>query len=171
MVNIREKIDEGWVRCNVIIEVLGRPAEYLNEILKKAVENMEKEKTVIVLDKKFNEPVPIEQAFSTFTELELLVKGMETLIDFVIAYMPSNIEIIEPQNLKLSLHGANDFINKLTAKIHQYDAFAKRTGLENQVMRHRLQELGEIPKEIEEMEKVLEENKKIEEEDKKSKKK
>ena len=159
MSHIKEKINEGWIRCTVIIEVLGKPADYLDMVLKKTVEDMAKRKDLEVLDKKFYEPTPIEKMFSTFTELELLFKDMKTLTKFVFEYMPSNIEILEPKDLKFGLTQANEFINELAAKMHQFDAIAKRVGFENKVLRHRLEELGEIPKEINEMDKVIKEEK------------
>ncbi|MEM2956029.1 MAG: hypothetical protein QW041_00415 [Candidatus Pacearchaeota archaeon] len=168
-VNIREKIEEGWIRCIVIIEVLGKPAEYLDKVLKKAIEELEKEKNIIVIEKKFNEPKPIEKMFSTFTELELLIKDMHTLTEFVFAYMPSNIEIIEPNDIKFELVSANEFINKLIARIHQYDAIAKRIGFENKLLKHKLEELGELPEEIKEMDKILEETRKKAEKEAKEK--
>ena len=167
MANIREKLDKGWIRCNVIIEVLGKPADYLNEVLKKTIEHLEKGKDIEVINKKFYEPTPIEGMFSTFTELELLVKDMKTLASFVFEYMPSNIEIIEPNNIKFDLHGANEFTNMLAARMHQFDAIAKRVGFENKVLRAKLEKLGELPKEIKEMDKAIDEARKAAEKDKK----
>ena len=156
-VNIREKIDHGWIRCNIIIEVLGKPAEYLDEVLKKTVEDLETKSEVIeVIDKKFHEATPIESMFSTFTELEMLFKNMKTLVEFVFAYMPSNIEIIEPNDIKYDLHSANEFINMLAARMHQYDAIIKRATFENKILRHELEKLGKLPKEVKEMDKVIE---------------
>ena len=167
MAYIKEKLEQGWIRCAVIIEVLGKPADYLDKVLKKAVEEMGKRNDIEVLDKKFYEPTPIEKMFSTFTELELLFKNMKTLTEFVFEYMPSNIEIIEPKDIKLDLLGANDFINKLAARMHQFDAIAKRVGFENKVLRHKLEQIGELPKEVKEMDKAIEEGKKKQKSDKK----
>jgi len=159
MANIREKLDQGWIRSTVVIEVLGKPADYLDKVLKKTIEEMGKRKDIEVLEKKFYEPTPIEKMFSTFTELELLFKDMKTLTEFVFEYMPSNIEIIEPKDLKFGLNNANEFINKLTARMHQFDAIAKRVGFENKLLRHKLEQLGELPKEINEMDKAIKEEK------------
>jgi len=154
--NIREKIEHGWIRCNIIIEVLGKPADYLDKILKKTIEELEKKTDYVeVLNKKFYEPTPVEKMFSTFTEIEILIKDLKTLVEFVFEYMPSHIEIVEPKDLKMGMHDANEFITVLAARMHQYDAIAKRVGFENRLLRHRLQELGELPKEIEEMDKVI----------------
>ena len=155
---VKERLNHGWIRCNVIIEVLGKPAEYLDQVLKKTVDDLEKGSKVIeVIDKKFHEPTPIENMFSTFTELELLFKDMSTIVEFVFAYMPSNIEIIEPKDIKFNLHSANEFINMLAARMHQYDAIAKRMGFENKVLRHELEKLGKLPTEVKEMDKALKE--------------
>jgi hypothetical protein len=170
MKNIKEKIEQGWIRCNIIIEVLGKPADYLDKVIKKTIEELEKSEITIVLDKKFHEPTPVENMFSTFVEIEILIKNMRTLIEFLFIYMPSHIEILEPTNIKLGLNDANEFINHLAARIHQYDAIAKRVIFENKVLRHKLEELGELPKEIEEMDKVMKEKGKEESSGNKEKK-
>lgn len=153
------KNTSGWIRCNVIIEVLGKPAEFLTKVLKKAVENLEKEEEICVINKEIHKPEPAENLFSAFMELELCIKDMKKMLDFIFTYMPSNIEIVEPKEMKMNLNDSNDFANRLIVKMHQYDAVAKRMNFENQMMKFRLQELGEIPKEIEEAEKVLKEDK------------
>lgn len=161
MASIREKIDQGWIKCAIVIEVLGKPAEYIDTVIKKTIEELEKKKDIVeILSKKFYEPTPIEGMFSTFTEIELLIKDMKTLTEFVFSYMPSHIEILEPKELKMSLHSANDFINNMAARMHQYDAIIKRASFENKVLRHELEKLGKLPKEIKEMDKAIADAKK-----------
>jgi hypothetical protein len=156
MKNIREKIESGWIRCAIVIEVLGKPADYLDTVIKKTIEDLEKKKEIIeVISKKFYEPTPIESMFSTFTEVEILIKDMKTLTEFVFIYMPSNIEILEPKELKMNLHSANDFINTMAARMHQYDGIIKRIGFENKLLRHELEKLGKMPKQIKEMDKAI----------------
>jgi hypothetical protein len=161
MANIREKIDQGWIRCAIVIEVLGKPADYIDTVIKKTIEELEKKKDIVeIISKKFYEPTPIESMFSTFTEVELLIKDMKTLTEFVFVYMPSHIEIIEPKDIKMNLHSANDFINAMAARMHQYDAIIKRASFENKILRHELEKLGKMPKEIKEMDKALSDAKK-----------
>ena len=160
MIRTKEKIDLGWIHCNAIVEILGRPADYLSKVLEKLAENLGKSKNIIVIEKTLHEPKAIEKVFSTFMEVELLFENMEVLMEFVFAYMPSHIEIIEPKEIKFKLNDANNFANQLTSKIHQYDALGKRLGLENQLMKAKLRQLGEIPKEIEEIEKEEKEKEK-----------
>mgnify|MGYP000493729598 CR=1 FL=1 len=157
MVNIvREKLNDGWIRCNIVLEVLGRPAEYLNEIIRKVVDDLEKEKNIAVVEKKFHDPSPCENMFTTFAELDLMMRDMQVLLEFIMLYMPSHIEIIEPSEIKMNLHSANDFANKIVAKMHQYDAIAKRFKFENSLMKNKLKELGQLPKEIEDVDKIIE---------------
>ena len=164
-INIKEKINQGWIRCVVVIEVLGKPADYIDEVLKTAVGHLEKENYMHIIDKKFYEPKPVENLFSTFTEIEFIIKDFKALLDFIVSYMPSNIEIIEPSDITLSLQDANDFVNRVAVKIHQYDGLLKRVGIENKILIEKLRKTGQLPKEIEEAEKIAEEQiKKMEEE-------
>jgi len=42
------------------------------------------------------------QALSTFVDLEMLTKGSEKLVWFCFDYLPSSIEIIDPQHIRYS---------------------------------------------------------------------
>ena len=95
-VDIRDKLDKGYVQAKVVLEILGAPKEHIENTLVGYVEKAKGEKGIIFVDAEFSETEEQEKMFSKFVEVEFLFKNIETLIGFCFDYMPSSIEVIEP---------------------------------------------------------------------------
>lgn len=146
---INEKIREGWIHAVLIIEIAGKPAEHVENTLKLLIDNFEKEKGIEMLGKELFKPkhVEIEQfkdkdIFSAFAEIEVLIKGLGRLLEIVFEYMPSSVEIMEPEEIRFGFNDANAFINDLAAKLHKYDATVKTLGLQNLILKRQIEDNG-----------------------------
>jgi hypothetical protein len=127
---------EETLNCRVIIEMLGAPKEHIEETIRAYVEQMKKEyKTVKVLREEYADARKKDKLYSTFAELDLEVKGAENLINFCFDYMPSSVEIFEPDILTYDSHDFTDFLNDLQAKLHKIDMALKNISAENQIMK------------------------------------
>lgn len=62
-----------------------------------------------------------KELFAVFAELEMLVKSPETLVWLSFDYMPSSIEIIEPETLRYKRTELANFVNDLLARLHDVD--------------------------------------------------
>ncbi len=109
---------------------------------------------VELIEKKIHEPKEMDKLFTTFAEVEVAIKDLKILSDIIFAYMPSHIEILAPSELKMPLNDANQFVNLLAAKLHGYDALAKRVKMENSILKKKLVELGELPQEVEKSDEI-----------------
>ena len=166
------------IKFRSIIELLGRPPEFLTETLNKTIEHLEKEDGIKVLNREIFEPKETEEKniFSSFVELELAVESIEKLFEFILNYLPSNVEIIEPSEFSFQANEANGFINNILARIHKMDAVSKKIGFENLILKKQLQDiiqpLIKVEENIEkpEIKEEKSENKKKEKPKKKSKK-
>lgn len=150
---IKEKIEQGWLHCIIIIEIAGRPADYIKKAMELVLKGISKEKDVEIIGKNVHKPKEVDifkqkpklknakKLFSTFAEVELLVKGFGRLMGFVFDFMPSSIEIIEPLYLRLELNDANNIVNDLATRLHNYDASLKRFSMENEILKKQLEEL------------------------------
>lgn len=150
---IKEKIEQGWLHCVIIIEIAGRPPAYIREAMEVVLKGISKEKDIEIIGKKVHKPKEVEifkqkpkpkdakSLFSTFAEVELLVKGLGRLMGFVFDFMPSSIEITEPTYFRLDLNDANNILNDLASRLHQYDASLKRFSMENTILKKQLEEL------------------------------
>ncbi|MGB9707807.1 MAG: hypothetical protein ACPLXC_00560 [Candidatus Pacearchaeota archaeon] len=143
---IKEKVTKGWLRVALIIEVLGKPVDYLEKALSMAVDALEKSGKANILEKKIHPAKALpntKEVFTTFAEIEILVQDISKLIEIIFDYMPSSIEIIEPANFSLKLEDANAVLNDLATKLHQYDTLLKKSRLELEILAKRLKELAE----------------------------
>lgn len=143
-IKIKEKINEGWLRANIIIEILGKPANYIEKVINLAVDKLSEEKGVELLGKKVHQSELVkgsESAFTVFAEAEVLISGMSKLIEIIFDYMPASVEIVEPSNIKFKLEDANALLNDLAMRLHQYDALSKKLRLERELFVKKLQEL------------------------------
>ena len=142
-------LNEETITANFIFEVLGKPAEHLTETLKKIIENFDKEKSAKVIDKKINEPIALKDKpdfFSNFAEVEIEFDNLSHLILLIFKYMPAHIEIISPENLKLSNNNLNEIINELARRLHGYDEIVRIVQAEKRILERKLKDLMEKSK-------------------------
>ena len=136
--------DEG-IRAIMILEIIGRPKEYLVENLEKIIEEMGKEKGVKIMSKSIKEPVEMKKEegfFTTFSEVEVEVEDMLYLAMLMFKYMPANIEVISPEIIAISNNGWSEILSELTRRLHSYDEVARIVQIQNQELMKKVKELG-----------------------------
>ena len=133
------------MHVRMIIEIMGKPASNVKEALAGLIDKLGKEKGVKILDRKIHEPVPIEENkefFTTFSEIEAEFESVANYLGIIFAYMPSNIEIISPENLDLKNVDLTELGNRLIDRLHGYDAIAKRLVFERNALINQLNALA-----------------------------
>ena len=128
----------------LVIEIMGRPADHVKEALNTLVVKLGSEKGVKLLEKKYNDPVPIKDSddlFTAFAEVTAELENMGNYFGIIFGYMPSHIEIINPEKFSLSNFDLNDLGNKLIARLHSYDAIAKNVVAERNFLLERVKVL------------------------------
>jgi hypothetical protein len=131
-----------------VLEMIGRPAEHLTESMNNIIDDIKKEKGVEIISSNVKEPVELKENknfFSTFSEIELEVKEISTLLILIFKYMPAHVEIIEPELIALTNNGWGDILNELARRLHGYDEIARVLNFKNQELEGKLKEL--MPKE------------------------
>jgi len=164
-INVREKFEKGWLDVVAIIEIAGKPASHLKEVMEKLLDNLSKEKDIKLIYRKVNEPKEIEnqetkEIFSTFAEIEILAVDFARVMEFVFDYTPSSIEIVAPKDMALNLNDANNLLNDLAAKIHKYESYVKDLAAQNVMFKNAFEKIAKA-RESKESE-VKEENEKAE---------
>ena len=119
-----------------IIEVLGKPQEHVETAIKKYVQNLKEDKRYHVVREEYAEIKKQEQhdLWAGFAELEFQTEKMEDIISFCFDYMPSLIEIIEPEEITFEDVDVSHFLNDLQAKLHAVDMVAKQMKVENGIL-------------------------------------
>ncbi len=116
------------ILTNLILEIIGKPAEHLVETLSELVKQIENEAGVKVLDKKINEPIEMKEQkefYSSFAVVEIEAKSIDKILEIIFKYMPSHIEIVSPEKVVLSNNDWSLFLSELARKLHAYDEVAR----------------------------------------------
>jgi len=134
------------VKAIMIIEVIGRPPEYLTETLKSMIKQIDEEKGVKIREEKIKEPVLMKDQkdfYISFAEIEVEVEEILSLAMLIFKYMPAHIEIISPEMITLINNDLNDILNELTRRLHGYDEVARIIQIEKNILEKKLKELTE----------------------------
>ncbi|MEK6945894.1 MAG: hypothetical protein AABW63_03810 [Nanoarchaeota archaeon] len=146
--------DEKKIEAVILLEVLGRPPEHVTNSLNEIIKSIAEEPGITVKEKLMNEPAPLKEEkelFTAFAEVEIEVETLMKLLSLLFKYMPSHVEIIEPEDLKMKHNDWNELLNELTRRLHAYDEVARIMQNENIILEKKLREiLGKTEKDKEE---------------------
>jgi len=126
-----------------VIEILGKPKEHADSTLKGYIQKLKENKRYEVVKEDLAELKQHEESelWMAFAELEIKTSGVVDIIDFCFDYMPSLIEILEPDELRLDSLVISSFLNDMQAKLHGVDMVAKQLKMENQLLNQSLARL------------------------------
>src|SRR3989304_3585537 len=107
---------ENRIRAMLILDIIGRPPQYLIENLEKITEEMKKEKGIEVKSKSIKEPTMMKDNkdfYTTFAEIEVEVEDILYLAFLMFKYMPAHIEVISPEKISISNNGIGEILSEL----------------------------------------------------------
>jgi len=133
------------LQVHIVLEILGRPPENVKEALNTIVVRLGSEKGVKVLEKKYHDPVAVEGAkdlYTAFAEVSLELDSLDNYFGIMFAYMPSNIELVHPEEIVLTNHDLNQLAGKLTQRLHDYDAITKKMIFERDIVAQKLKQVA-----------------------------
>jgi len=151
------------VNAIVILEIIGRPPEYLVETLESIAKQIETERGVKIINKRINPPILIKEQkdfYTSFMEIETELDEILYLAILMFKYMPAHVEILSPQNLTLSNAGFNDLFNELTRRLHGYEEVAKILQTEKMILENQLKTIMGAEKKEDNKEEIKEKVKK-----------
>ena len=140
----------------MILEVLGKPKEFLVETLENLAKQMDNEPGVVVKSKNIKEPKKMEEKtkiadasggelkiedqdfYVSFAEIEIEIENLLNLVHLMFKYMPAHIEIFSPEILALTNTGWNEILNDLVRRLHQYDEVVRVLQVEKAVLENKL---------------------------------
>ncbi|MFA5953846.1 MAG: hypothetical protein WC812_04600 [Candidatus Pacearchaeota archaeon] len=128
-------------RAILILEILGRPKEHLVASLEEYIEKINSEKGVTVYSKKINEPQELEKkkdVYTTFAEIEIKFDELFTLMMLVFKYMPSHVELINPERASLTANDFSTLLNELTRRLHGYEELARIFQFEKKMLENKI---------------------------------
>jgi len=120
---IAKKIQEGGVRAKLIIEIVGKPKEHIEETIKQISEKLKEEKKITKLNEKIHETKELqEKIFSTFAEVEIAFDTFQKFLDICYEYAPSSIEMLEPEKYTMKTKEIVGLLNDLISRAHNVTA-------------------------------------------------
>ena len=160
------KDEKQKISALMILEVIGKPKEFLVETLENLAKEMDKEQGVVVKSRNIKEPKKMEEHsqivdsskeglkieeekdfYVSFAEIEVEIENFFNLIFLVFKYMPAHVEIFSPEVIALTNTGWNDVLNELIRRLHGYDEIARVLQVEKAVLENKLRaELGKQSK-------------------------
>jgi len=117
---IKERMDEGWIRVLITFELVGKPRKHIEQTLHAYLTNIKQDERILSINEEYAEPMEQEGGmFSTFCEFETLVENLEVLTWLAVNFMPASIEILEPDRLTFEGRELNNWYNDLISKLHE----------------------------------------------------
>jgi hypothetical protein len=131
-------IDGGGIAVRAICEVVGRPKEHVEKTIKLLVEKAKSIPDSLFLKSKVFEVKEQEKGlFGSFAELEIAFKKMQGLMGFCYDFLPSSVEVTDPEKIQMDSAALSSWINELQAKIHGVDNIAKQSNLLREILTKR----------------------------------
>ena len=134
-INEEEKqlLDKGWIKAWLLFEVVAVKKEVAESALKEHVGKLKKEPALKILNENFTSTDPIEPAeqfkahgiketWSQIAELLICAKDFEALMNMVVTYAPTAIEILAPAKISLDMRNAQNTLATVTDMMHKYAA-------------------------------------------------
>ena len=131
------------LQANLILEILGRPKEHILEALNQLVARLSNEQGIKVIEKTIHNPIEVENSkdlFTTFAEILVELESIDNYLGIMFGYMPSNIELINPEKITLTNKNFNELAHKIISRLHDYDAITKKALIENEILAKKMQE-------------------------------
>ena len=130
------------LKARAVIEILGSPEEHVQKTMQMILDKTKQYPNATITSEKLfpAEKMSDKKLWSTFAELEMEAKTIQTLMGFCFDFMPSSLEILEPEEMSLQHHTISDFLNDLLARLHHYDMILKNIHAENILLKKRLEE-------------------------------
>jgi len=153
MAQEKQKIKVGF-----IIEILGRPADHHVKLtMEQLIDRMGNEKGTKILQKTVHDPVEYnmegenenkkisvkQKLFTTFADIEVEFDEVEHLLMATFNYMPSNIEIISPENFILKNNDISGILTGIVVRLHRYDEITKKILVDREILENQLKSLME----------------------------
>jgi hypothetical protein len=123
-----------------VIEVLGTPKEHVEKAIHDYIGKLKEDKEFKVVKADFADVQKQEkqELWSTFADLEIETSKVTNLLNFCFDYMPSSLEVLEPDNLAYENIELSSVLNDLMVKLHGVDMVAKQAKLESDHVRNDL---------------------------------
>lgn len=126
------------IEARLTIEMMGQPKKVLMEALENVVKEIKEkhkvEKTY------YSEPKKVGKTLHTaFVEFIVSVKDYSELMELVVDYIPSVVEILGPEEITVKMDSLQDSLNDIVTMINAYDRRLKIEQSKNIMFERKMQ--------------------------------
>ena len=97
--------------------------------------------SINIADFKIKEPTLVKDQkdlYTTFAEIEVEVEHVQILSILMFKYMPAHIEIVEPENLRITNNELADTLSEIVRRLHKYDELLRVMQTEKNILENQL---------------------------------
>lgn len=139
------------ILCRAIVEVVGKPKEHVEKAINSIIDSAKEIKGLKVIKADIEEVKSLKEEklskteekiqkaagelFATFAEIEFSATNLDVVASFCFDFLPSSLEIIEPENMQINLQDVSKLMNDILSKIHNADMTVKRLNFENAALK------------------------------------
>jgi len=135
---------EKSIKLLMVLEILGKPKEYVSQSLNNIINQIRNEKGISVKNSKTNEPKELKEnkeIFSSFAEVELESQDIQSFVVLMFKYMPSHVEVLSPLKYEMTNNELSNILTDLILRLHSYEQIARMMQSEKNILEKRLKEL------------------------------
>ena len=126
---IKKRRKHEWIEVMFSIEAMAINSDVVKSALEEHIEKLSSIKDVYVYEKEFtsiervkNPPRDFQEAYSQIAKVKLFAKDLYILINIVLVYGPSSIEILGPNAKEIKAEEVQNILNILAGLMHQFAA-------------------------------------------------
>ncbi|MEM4194676.1 MAG: hypothetical protein QXY05_00015 [Candidatus Anstonellales archaeon] len=116
---IKETVKNGGVLALLYFDVHGTDSEKIKEFSTGFIKRMLSEPGIVYVKGEIDEPIQDKDVVSTAIEVKLLAKSMPALVNFVGKYNPFSVEILEPEEIKISMADAHELLMSVSTMMFE----------------------------------------------------
>lgn len=130
--------EKGYIYAHVIFEIAGKPKQHVQKSMDAVIKNIDKDNYIIFVNKEFGEPQENEDGiWSGFIDTEILFRDIQKISYLITNFLPSTINILEPETIKLEQDIATEFFTDLMGHLHSVNTERVQiTGVNKQLQKN-----------------------------------
>ena len=123
------------VVARVVLNVAGKPKEHVEQSMRMVIENVQKEGGISILKRRVMKTQKKEGLyFSSVAELEIRCEESFILMGFCLDYLPSSVEVVEPEELHFNTADMTGLLNDMLSKLHNVNLNVGQIRAENTLL-------------------------------------
>jgi len=115
--------DKNRIRLRAVIEVQAIEENLLKKQLKEIIKAIREEKEFNIYDIEEAKIEKHEEAYSSYLQVELSVKDLNSLLRLMFLYGPSSVEVLRPKKLEVELSELQDALITISDIVHSYSDY------------------------------------------------